>query len=69
MDACFGESFAVPRGHDVIGLPAGCRPEVAVARLVAFQDAAGLPELEVIEKLTARDPNFAYEQLIEVIGG
>jgi hypothetical protein len=37
--------------------------------LVAFQDAAGLPELEVVKELTARDPDFAYEQLIEVIGG
>jgi hypothetical protein len=40
-----------------------------VAGLVAFEDAASLPVLYLVEELMARDAYFAYEQLIKVVGG
>jgi len=40
-----------------------------VAAAVSFDDAANLPELDVIEKLTTRDAYFAHEQLVDVVGG
>ena len=40
-----------------------------VTAAVASDDAAHLPEADVVEELTARDANFAHEQLIDVVGG
>jgi xanthine/uracil/vitamin C permease (AzgA family) len=40
----------------------------AVALAVASDDAAHLPETDVIQKLTAGDSYFAHEQLIDVVG-
>jgi hypothetical protein len=40
-----------------------------VAGLVALEDAASLPVLYLVQELAARDADFAYEQLIKVVGG
>jgi hypothetical protein len=40
----------------------------AVALAVAPDDAAYLPETDVVEKFTAGDSYFAHEQLIDVVG-
>lgn len=40
-----------------------------VALAVSPDDAAHLPEAEVVEKFTARDSDFAHEQLVDVVGG
>jgi hypothetical protein len=37
--------------------------------LIAPDDAACLPEGDVVEELTARKPNLAHDVLIEVEGG
>jgi len=50
-------------------MPSDGRPHVAVAVAVAADDAAGLPELELIEELAAGNAYLANEQLIEVVGG
>lgn len=41
----------------------------AVAAAVAPDDAAYLPEADVVEKFTTRDAYLAHEQLINVAGG
>ena len=41
----------------------------AVAVAVASDDAAYLPEAEVVEKFTTGDAYFAHEQLVDVVGG
>jgi hypothetical protein len=40
-----------------------------VAGLVALEDAASLPVLYLVQELAARDADFAYEQLIQIVGG
>ena len=40
----------------------------AVAAAVASDDAAHLPELEVVEEFTARNAYLAHEQLVDVVG-
>lgn len=39
-----------------------------VAAAIATDDAANLPEADVVEKLTAGDANLAHEQLVDVVG-
>lgn len=41
----------------------------SVSPAVAPYDAAHLPEAEVVEELTARDADFAHEELVDVVGG
>jgi hypothetical protein len=40
-----------------------------VAGLVALEDAASLPVLYLVEELMAGDSDFAYEQLVQIVGG
>ena len=39
-----------------------------VAATIATDDAAHLPEAEVVEEFSARDANLAHEQLVDVVG-
>lgn len=39
-----------------------------VATLVALQNSTGLPSTNLVEKFPARDADFAYEQLIQIVG-
>ena len=41
----------------------------AVALAIAANDAACLPEADVVEELTTTDSYLANEQLVEVVGG
>jgi len=60
---------ATLRLHQFEGLPAGGVPQVAVAGLVALEDELGFAIINFIEKLMPRYSDFAYEQLIKVVGG
>ena len=40
-----------------------------VTATIATDDAANLPEAEVVEELTAGDAYLAHEQLVDVVGG
>ena len=40
-----------------------------VTAAVALDDAANLPEAQVVEEVTTRDAYLAYEQLVDVVGG
>ena len=53
------------------GVGAFCHELVlqAVAVAVASDDAAHLPEAEVVEELTTGDAYLAHEQLVDVVGG
>jgi hypothetical protein len=43
--------------------------EYLAALAIASQDSSCLPELDVVQELTAWDSYFANEELIEVVGG
>ena len=43
-------------------------PTVMMAGVIASDDSTRFPELNLVQKLAARDSDFAYEQLIEVVG-
>ena len=61
-----GASHSVGGGIDTFGEQL---VRQAVALAVATDDAAHLPEAEVVEEITARDSDFAHEQLVDVVGG
>ena len=44
-------------------------PTVMMTGVIALDDAPSLPELNLVQELTAQDSDFAYEQLIKVVGG
>ena len=54
--------------HQHVSLPAEGVPQVTVATLVALNDAQCLPILDVVEEFVATDSDFAYKQLIDVVG-
>ena len=56
------------RSHDVVCLPPDGTPQVTLAVLVPVEYALRLPELDDIEVLMSGHPDFAYEQLVEVVG-
>ena len=69
MYAVRGEFLsAYLRSHDVICLPSDGTPQVTLAVLVPVENALRLPELDNIEVLMSGYPDFAYEQLVEVVG-
>jgi hypothetical protein len=43
-------------------------PTVMMTGVIALDDAPSLPELNLVQELTAQDSDFAYEQLIKVVG-
>ena len=61
-----GAAHSVGGGIDAFGEQLVCQ---AVALAVTTDDAAHLPEAEVVEELTAWDSDFAHEQLVDVVGG
>lgn len=67
-----GDGLALGVAHGVDGGVGALGYELvlqAVALAVATDDAAGLPEGDVVEELAAGDANLANEQLVEVVGG
>ena len=56
VDGCVGTL-----GHELVLQP--------VAAAVASDDAAHLPEADVVKKFTTGDANLAHEQLVDVAGG
>ena len=66
----YGLTFRVAHGVDV-GVDTFGEELVLqrVALAVAPDDAAYLPEAEVVEEFTTRDAYLAHEQLIYVVGG
>lgn len=65
--ACFLD-VCHARQHQVVGLPSCGTPKVAVLASVAVCYKPYLPELEFVQKLTARDVTLAYDDLIPVVG-
>ena len=64
-------SFALRVTHGIGGGVGAFGNELVfqtVALAVASDDAAHLPEAEVIQELTAGDAYLAHEQLIDVVG-
>lgn len=69
MYAVRGEFLsAYLRSHDVVCLPPDGTPQVTLSVLVPVEDALRLPELDDVEVLMSEHPDFAYEQLVEVVG-
>lgn len=70
IDACFVECFrACERTHDVVRLPAGRAPKVALAVVVTTDDAFDLPPLQFMQELLARKAYLAHEELIQFVSG
>ena len=66
------DRYWVFASHAVVGVirdESRLLPSGMMSRVVAVYNSACLPELYLIQKLAAGDSNFAYEQLIQVVGG
>lgn len=57
------------RRHDAESVPSRCRPHRAMAAVVTANDATSFPEVNLVEKFTARHSDFAHEQFVKVVGG
>ena len=66
------EWYRVFASHAVVGVVCdeSCLlPSGMMSCVVAVHDSACLPKLYLIQKLAAGDSNFAYEKLVQVVGG
>lgn len=64
--------FALGVSHGVDGSVGAFGEQLVlqtVAAAIAPDDAAHLPEADVVEELTARDAYLAHDQLVDVVGG
>lgn len=55
--------------HDVVGRPTDGAPHIAAPTLMSGEYAPCFPEADDVEVFTPRQSYFAYEQLVEVVGG
>ena len=70
VDATFSERLRSCKGaHDVVRLPTGRTPEVALTVVVASDDAFDLPPLQVVKELTTGETYLAHEELIQFVSG
>lgn len=70
VDTRFSQGFgACLCRHEVVGLPAGGTPQVAVAAVVASDDGLHFPPAQPVIKILDADSYLAHEQREELVDG